>query len=268
MSEWDDKYKDLNNQQLKSNLLFGSGSVLSLGGAIFLLVFFADFKEFIIPEEIDWQALFISAVLFLVGIPMLKKGNALKIQTKEKNFLIFWKAYKMLEKFHERRTDEDMKNAKKSINRIESMFSGWFSESAPKSISGITAPITDNLSGKIIPLIKEKNYQQISSLATGFMNIALQLYNKEIDEDFLKQFKERLESFPEPTTKGTHEIIKESKWQKYPILKVFWIGIIAGVILYLTLTSYMGMEPGQALLGSFIGGVGLTAMIIQGIKKK
>ncbi|MGI0064408.1 MAG: hypothetical protein ACREAL_05995, partial [Nitrosopumilaceae archaeon] len=73
---------------------------------------------------------------------------------------------------------------------------------------------------------------------------------------------------PNPSKKEKLEIIKPSKWKEYPSLKVFWIPIPTGGILYFVLSSPpFGMESGYALLGGFTGGIALAMMIMQGIKK-
>lgn len=268
MTEWDEKYRDLNNQKKIAGLLWGIGSLLTLGGVLFSFVLWKSFSDPESQQSFDWQSLIIAVVLLPIGILLWNKGRVMSLKRKEENFLVFWKAYKMLEKFHDRKTNEDMKNAIKSVKNIRNLFSGWFRDAAPKSISSMTDPIHNNLREKIIPLIKEKDYPVISSIATGFMNVALQFEHNEIDEEFLKQFKNRLDGFPEPTTKEKIELKKTHRVQDYPIFRVVWIGLVTSIILYIILTSYLAMERGPALIGSILVGVGLTAMIIQGLKKK
>jgi len=268
MVEWDEKYRDLNNQKKIAGLLWGFGWALTLMGILFSFAFWQSFSVPESQQSFDWQSLIIAVVLLLIGIPLWNKARIMSLKRKEENFLVFWKAYKMLEKFHVRKTNEDMKNAIKSVKNIRNLFSGWFRDAAPKSISSMTDPIHNNLQEKIIPLIKEKNYPVISSMATGFMNVALQFEHNEIDEEFLKQFKNRLDDFPEPTTKEKTELKKTYRVQYYPIFMIVGIGLATSVILYIVLTSYLAMERGPALIGSILIGVGLTAVIIQGLKKK
>lgn len=267
MSEWDEKYRDLENQKRKSNTLNYIGGIISIVGIIAFFYFLNGFDVSTRPVEIRWEALIITLILLPPGLYILKRGKAKKLKTTEQNFLIFWKAYKMLEKFREREEEEDMNNAKDSIKEIKNLFSVWFTERAPKSISSLTNPIVDNLNEKVVPLIEEKNYQEISSIATGFMNVALQLYNKEIDQDFLNQFEKRLEGFHKPKTKEKPAIKKESLLQRYPLLKISWVAIVTGTILYFVLT-YLEMESGPAFAGAFVGGIALTALVAQGMKKK
>ena len=268
MSEWDEKYRDLDDQNRKSTVFNYVGGIISISGIFPLFYFLNGISESVVPKEFRWESLIIAFIILPIGIYIWKKAGKLKLETNENNFLIFWKTYKMLEKFSERKKDVDMNNAITSVNKIKDIFSDWFTDVTPKSISTLTDPIVDNLNNKIIPLVEEKNFPEISSLSTGCMNEALNLYKKEIDQDFLKRFQERLDGFPEPAKKEVIEIKKPSRWQEYPILKVFWIGIVAGIILFFSLTTYMEMDSGQALIGSFMGGIGLTAMILQGVKKK
>lgn len=269
MSEWDERYRDLDNQRKKSSAFNYIGGLASLAGIISFFYFLNGINVEASQVVIRWEALITTFIILPIGVYIWKKGAKLKLKTNENNFLVFWKAYKLLEKFDERKENEDMKNAITSINNIKKLFSDWFTDDAPKSIATLTDPIIDSLNKKIIPLIKEENYSEISSLSNGCMNEALVLYNKnEIDQEFLRRFQERLDGYPKPAKKEKIKIKKPSKWQEYPILKVFWIGIIGGAILFFILTTYMNMESGPALIGSFIGGIALITVIMQGVKRK
>jgi len=267
MPNYDDKYRDLNHQKTKNDLFTLLATILTILGFAFLAQTYGVYEDTGTLAESDYNLLAIGIVLFGIGIVFWKRASAIRLKRTERNFLIFCKAYKMLERFAERKTSEDMKNARNSIHDIALLFSGWYTDKAPRSISEIHKSIPNDLRRKAISIIKEKNYPAISSLANEFMNVATQLYDNEIDQNFIESFKKRIQSLPEPTTSEKLEIQKESIWQKFPILRVFWVGIVTGIILYFTLTT-MGMEPSSALASSFVGGIALTAMIIQGIKKK
>lgn len=119
---------------------------------------------------------FISSFGFLITAIFLMIIANRSLSNKE-DFLFFrcYDLYIKLQTCVDAKTKHANKKSRDSMGEI-SYYVGLWASNAPSVISRIPNPISKKLDEKLLPLVKENKFQEISSFANSVFNITLTLY--------------------------------------------------------------------------------------------
>ena len=249
-----DKYNILLELNKKSNIYWGVGFSI---GIIAIISLYA--MEGIIDVEIEeitnynWMALGIFLLCIPAGISIARKYYDVQLKKKEEVFFKFYKSYKMLQIYLDRKTNEDKNNAKKALNDLQYMFAKWYTPEAPESISEIPSSLTSIFREKIIPLVKKGEMDKIHDLSEYLNELSNIAFQRQITLEDCQMFREKLNSLKimmeeKSALEEKKKIQRKKKFAKH--VGWFVLFILVGI--------------GAALIARLIGGSIDTQIVMGG----
>lgn len=193
-------------------------------------------------------------VVFIALFLVMVRSNKYVLEKDDMMFFRFYDSYFKSLTYVDAKSNQTKKEAKESIRRLFRHIDSW-SESAPSQLIIIPISISKKIQEKVIPLLEEDNIEAISKFANHLSNFVFAIPNGVLITA-LTNLDVNLGHLDEPIKPKTIRG-KDGIFHQYPYLKFICLGIMAGTLLYLTL-SYNGADQSQAIGFSVATSVGIT----------